>query len=377
MLLGSNDVPAGALLAGMGVVAAGWLLASFLFPAGRGEAQPTVESGEADLLPEVESLIGRTALTFGQQFDASRDEVQRARQILAEAIATLIASFESMHAQAGRQQALGSALVNQQHTGNDAIDFRRFAEQTIDTLRTLADSVARNSAAGSELVEKTRNISAQMREVLSMLREIEGIAKQTNLLALNAAIEAARAGEAGRGFAVVADEVRDLSGRTNHFSQQIRQSMDGMQRAIEGAESAVAAMAAADTGAVAQSRQEVERTMQSVEALNQKTAEAVGELGQLAGQLEANVGEAVRSLQFQDMLNQLLGHIDARLEGVHGVLHQIGAFAAAAAAADPDRLPALREEVAALNASLEQLQHKTQNNPVRQGGLASGDVELF
>lgn len=83
------------------------------------------------------------------------------------------------------------------------------------------------------LVEMTDRMTTQMRDVRGMLGEIEGIAKQTNLLALNAAIEAARAGEAGRGFAVVADEVRDLSGRTNHFSHQIRGSLATIQSTIE------------------------------------------------------------------------------------------------------------------------------------------------
>jgi uncharacterized protein YukE len=92
-----------------------------------------------------------------------------------------------------------------------------------------------------ELVGLTDNIAARTQDVQSILSEIGAIAKQTNLLALNAAIEAARAGEAGRGFAVVADEVRDLSGRTSQFSQQINKVIQNMQVTVKQTEEAISA----------------------------------------------------------------------------------------------------------------------------------------
>lgn len=93
---------------------------------------------------------------------------------------------------------------------------------TIRTINNLSESVERTASVIHELEEDSANIG-------SILEVIRGIAEQTNLLALNAAIEAARAGEQGRGFAVVADEVRTLAGRTQDSTRQIQTVIERLQ----------------------------------------------------------------------------------------------------------------------------------------------------
>ena len=114
-------------------------------------------------------------------------------------------------------------------TADSVRQFDEFVANTSQVMAQVVDNVVANSKLGMELVEMTDDIAKHTKKVQSILSEIGAIAKQTNLLALNAAIEAARAGEAGRGFAVVADEVRDLSARTTQFSQQINALMQTMQ----------------------------------------------------------------------------------------------------------------------------------------------------
>ena len=102
----------------------------------------------------------------------------------------------------------------------------------ISSITSLADEVESAGSIIESLAEDTQSIGG-------VLDVIKGIAEQTNLLALNAAIEAARAGEQGRGFAVVADEVRTLASRTQESTQEIQQMIESLQA---GAKNAVTAM---------------------------------------------------------------------------------------------------------------------------------------
>jgi len=103
---------------------------------------------------------------------------------------------------------------------------------TVELIHKLAGDVERSTAATHQLEQDSKNIG-------TVLDVIRGIAEQTNLLALNAAIEAARAGEQGRGFAVVADEVRTLASRTQQSTQEIQTMIETLQ---SGAKNAVSAM---------------------------------------------------------------------------------------------------------------------------------------
>ncbi len=157
-----------------------------------------------------------------------------------------------------------------------AIEGRKIVALSIEYIHILVDDIEEAAKVITELKSDSENIG-------SVLDVIQGIAEQTNLLALNAAIEAARAGEQGRGFAVVADEVRTLASRTQESTTEIKTIIDSIQI---GAEKAVDAM---EKGRQ-QVHQSVEKTTEAGVSLESIT-EAVAKINQMNTQIASAAEE--------------------------------------------------------------------------------------
>lgn len=166
------------------------------------------------------------------------------------------------------------------------------SEERIDraqnTIKDLAQHIDRAYIVIKNLDEESNNIG-------SVLTVIRGIAEQTNLLALNAAIEAARAGEQGRGFAVVADEVRTLASRTQQSTEEIQQMIERLQKGSQDAVSAMDTSKQSAESSVQQTEETKERLLAMKEAvgtihsMNQQIAQAVSEQHQVVGEVNNNI----------------------------------------------------------------------------------------
>jgi methyl-accepting chemotaxis protein len=182
----------------------------------------------------------------------------------------------------------GNAATAAQEADDRAKDGWSVVNTTVQTINNLASEVERTS----EVIENLKGDSISIGTVLDVIRDI---AEQTNLLALNAAIEAARAGEQGRGFAVVADEVRTLASRTQQSTREIN---DMIERLQNGANQAVSVMemgrakaeeSVEQAAKAGEALQSITGVVDNIKSMNMQIASAAEEQSATAEEINRNI----------------------------------------------------------------------------------------
>jgi methyl-accepting chemotaxis protein len=367
------------------LVAAGWLVAALVVGT-KGEdsvrGSSAVDGLQAELITQFSDLLDQCISQCANQFSAIKSDVERVQSLLSDAIGELTTSFDGMNRLTDEQRKTTIELTGAAGDAESVKQFNEFVANTSKVMGEVVDNVVGNSKVGMELVEMTDEIAKHTQRVQSILSEIGSIAKQTNLLALNAAIEAARAGEAGRGFAVVADEVRDLSGRTTQFSQQINAVMQTMQHAVRQTEQAIQRMAGQDMTFALESKMRVEEIIGTMETQNEVRNGAIDRLSSGSVQLSEQVNRAVTALQFQDMSSQAMAHVLRRLGALQDILGKLdrlshGLRGDGIRADLAPVVASLREEIGKIVFSFREMENLSTSNPVDQKAMSHGEVELF
>jgi methyl-accepting chemotaxis protein len=274
------------------------------------EAQPAAPPALPDF------SIARRELAEGQ---ADLDQIS---EIVRNAVDSLIPCFVEIFAKTKDQQKLALTLISQADSSDAAIvdvvppgsSVEKYFNESLATFRDAAERQRRTFDVFGSLGEALARVDSNMTGVLHVFAEIEEIAFQTDLLALNAKIEAAHAGTKGAGFAVVANEVQKLAARSSRYSIELRDRVDALATDLRETRATLADAVAvgAATGQTFIARIEV--MTDEAHLVLKAMLDSAARLASLTDNIGANVSSAVRELQFQDMVAQLLQHQKSRLD---------------------------------------------------------------
>lgn len=311
---------------------------------GEGDLSVRIGHRSNDEVGELATAFNRMAEQFGDMVV----RIKRATVAMNEAVAQV--KGESAQVQQGSQEqsdsasraaaALEEVTVSLEHVGANARDSQRLSQRTDDVsqqgesvVRRTSEEIAAIAQAVRDAAGAIEGLSQRSDQISQVIKTIKDIADQTNLLALNAAIEAARAGEQGRGFAVVADEVRKLAERTSQATVEIgamisaiqadtRGAVDGMQTSSGRVDTGVE-LAREAAGALAQIREAANQTLAkaneiagAMEEQNAASAEIARNVERIASMADGNHAAAARSHGSVQRLEALAAELAALTEGM-------------------------------------------------------------
>ncbi|MFP7722230.1 methyl-accepting chemotaxis protein [Lysobacter sp. A3-1-A15] len=335
-------------------------------------------SAASALSREQTRLLDELRTFVGSEVAGSRQEIERTRELIRESVAKLGSSFDAVNRKSRQQGEVVARIIDRTGEDGGGVDVQQFALQASQKMEQLVEALEAVAGQSGTTVTHIDAMADHLDGIFALLEDVKSIADQTNLLALNAAIEAARAGEAGRGFAVVADEVRNLSERSTAFNEQIRKLAHSSKESIAKVRDTVTTMASRDLDRSRGARLEAAAMLERVDGINRGLGNGMREIAECGRSIDGSVAEAVRSLQFEDIATQALGAANLHLERLGAINHEATALHELLHRSHHDSevkqaLAKLVQRIGQMRGEWERPPHK----PVMQQTMDAGSVELF
>ncbi|GMR19450.1 MAG: methyl-accepting chemotaxis protein [Gammaproteobacteria bacterium] len=292
-----------ALIVVTAIVVSMWLSKSFTqFKEKKQQASPAWFLTDDAEGREDEELLQKTLQIWERQIETARGQTRTAITDLATRFSDLALDLEKAVTAARRAT---EEVDSDDNTGGIVELFNKSETELASVISALNEA----QLSKQDMVREISELSVHMEKLVIMGDEVGSIARQTNLLSINAAVEAARAGEAGRGFAVVADEVRKLSTESADTSKKITELVLNITSSMTTVVDLTDKTAQQDQESVRTSEQSIHTVMGRFQKVTTSLMDSTTELADAGTGIQNEISDVLVSLQFQDRVSQILEHV--------------------------------------------------------------------
>lgn len=266
-----------------------------------------------------------------QEFSSLDTEMESAKEVITESVSKLYGSLTGLQIHSTNQKEVLESLIGEmlQMTGSTESDsshqssgFQRFFQETDMVIKQFVAKIKELQNNSIQISESFTEMKSQVDTITSLLNDISKITKQTDLLSLNAAIEAARAGVAGKGFAVVADEVRKLASHTSEFNREIRDTLNRIVKSMDEVGVGVAQGIDTDLSIAENSQQNLASLGNELIHITGLARNHSNQITEVSEKIHSLTSEGVVAMQFEDIISQKLDSCIQKTYAVENFLHQ-------------------------------------------------------
>jgi len=227
-------------------------------------------------------------------------------------IGEIINQFLDLAAKAGNQSELlgkTAGAAEKLDTGTEVISMDEFSHAVAEEAQEIVSTIVWICKSMMQVTYQLEELQKHTKTINGFMEQVDFIAKQTDLLALNAAIEAARAGDHGRGFMVVAEEVRKLANESSRFSVEIRREITAITKGLDESFGSVKEVVGQDMNPLIERKVKIEKLVELLITQKQGVLQMLELASADVGKMSNNIFSIVQGLQFQDRIKQRLEHV--------------------------------------------------------------------